>query len=147
MIGDRAPFSLFAGVIALSMMATPALAADPTGTWLRDTGSSQIRIYQCGNGYCGKIVWLREPNDSSGNPRTDIENPDAAHRSSPLIGTQVIINMTPDGDSRWSGQVYKADEGKTYNGNMRMINDNTIALAGCVLGGIICRSGNLSKQQ
>ena len=139
--------SLAAGLFALVIVVTgPAYAASPVGVWLRDTGSSKIEIYRCGSRLCGKIVWLREPNDADGNPRTDVENPDPALRDQPLIGLQVILNMVQSGDNKWEGEVYKSDDGRIFSGNMRMSDDDTIALAGCVLGGLICRRGNLYRQ-
>ncbi len=138
--------SLTTGLLALGILIGPASAAGPVGTWLRDTGSSMIEIYRCGSGLCGKIVWLREPNDADGNPRTDIKNPDPTLRNQPLIGLQVILNMLQSGDNKWEGEVYKSDDGRVFSGNMRMSDDDTIALAGCVFGGLICRRGNLYRQ-
>src|SRR4051812_34209717 len=58
---------------------TAALAAEPTGTWLTQTGTSRIRVADCGGALCGTIVWLKEPNDpDTGKPKTDKNNSDAA---------------------------------------------------------------------
>lgn len=138
--------SLATGLLVLGIWTGPAFAAGPVGTWLRDTGSSMIEIYRCGASLCGKIAWLREPNDAEGNPRTDVNNPDPSKRNQPLIGLPVILNMVQIGENKWEGEVYKSDDGRVFRGNMRMSDDDTIALAGCVLGGLICRRGNLYRQ-
>ena len=46
----------------LSFGAATAQAADPSGTYLRDTGASKVRISKCGEAYCGSLVWLKDPN-------------------------------------------------------------------------------------
>ena len=139
-------FAKAAGFVFATIVASPAFAGDPSGVWLRDTGTSKIQIYKCGNAYCGKVVWLRDPIDpATGKPKTDNKNPDASRHNRPLIGTQVILNMKPDGDDKWKGRVYAADEGKTYTGTMALVGANTLNLAGCVLGGLICKTSKLTR--
>jgi uncharacterized protein (DUF2147 family) len=46
--------------------------------------------------------------------------------------------MKPDGADKWSGQVYNAEDGKTYSGNLTLANANTIKLQGCVM--VICKT-------
>ena len=59
-----------------------ALAADPNGVWLTQTGTSRIRVADCGGALCGTIVWLQEPNDAeTKKPKTDKNNSDAAKRA------------------------------------------------------------------
>ena len=54
-----------------------ALAADPSGIWLTQTGGSRIRVADCGGALCGTIMWLKEPNDpDTGKPKTDKNNSD-----------------------------------------------------------------------
>src|SRR5262245_16445718 len=47
-----------------------ALAADPSGTWLTQGGNSRVKIADCGGALCGTIIWLKEPNDEGGKPKT-----------------------------------------------------------------------------
>ncbi len=140
-------FKLVMGILGFLMLSVSStLAGDPSGIWLRATGSSKIQIYKCGNSYCGKVVWLREPIDpATGKPKTDNKNPDASRHNRPLIGTRVILNMQPDGENKWRGRVYVADEGKIYNGTMELTNPNTLKLAGCVLGGLICKKTRMTR--
>jgi uncharacterized protein (DUF2147 family) len=117
-----------------------ALAADATGTWLTQNGTSRVKIADCGGALCGTIVWLKEPNDEAGKPKTDKNNPDAARKTKPLIGTQIVLGMKPSGANKWAGQVYNAEDGKTYSGNLTLTGDNALQLQGCALGGLLCKS-------
>jgi len=123
-----------------------AFAAEPTGTWLTQTGGSRIRIADCGGALCGTIIWLKEPNDpETGKPKTDKNNSDAAKRSRPLLGVQIVLGMKPAGSGKWSGQVYNAEDGKTYSGNLTWTGGDSLQLQGCALGGLVCKSQTWTK--
>ena len=124
----------------------PALAADPTGTWLTQTGGSRIRIADCGGALCGTIIWLKEPNDpDTGKPKTDKNNSDAAKRARPLLGVQIVLGMKPAGADKWTGQVYNAEDGKTYSGNLTFTGGDSLQLQGCALGGLVCEAQTWTK--
>lgn len=129
------------GLVLLGALAVDAaLAADPHGTWLTEGGKSRIRITDCGSALCGSIAWLQEPNDpATGQPKTDKQNADASKRSRPLIGVAIVINMKPVGADKWSGEVYNAEDGKIYTGNITMQSANALRLEGCALGGLLCK--------
>jgi uncharacterized protein (DUF2147 family) len=137
----------FAGVAFLALAGSgSALAADPNGTWLTQTGTSRIRVADCGGALCGTIVWLKEPNDAeTGKPKTDKNNADASKRSRPLIGTQIVLGMKPAGTDKWTGQVYNAEDGKTYSGNLTYSGSGSLQLQGCALGGLVCKSQTWTK--
>jgi uncharacterized protein (DUF2147 family) len=118
---------LVLGSLAVSGLAvTAAHAGDPSGVWLRDTGSSKVKISKCGAAYCGTIVWLKD----KGGPAK--------------IGQRVFYNMKADGDNSWEGNAFNPEDGETYSGTMSL-SGSTLTTAGCVLGGLICRSTNWSK--
>ena len=123
-----------------------AFAAEPTGMWLTQTGGSRIRLADCGGALCGTIVWLKEPNDpDTGKPKTDKNNSDAAKRSRPLLGVQIVLGMKPAGAGKWTGQVYNAEDGKTYSGNLTYSGGDSLQLQGCALGGLVCKSQTWTK--
>ena len=123
-----------------------AFAAEPTGNWLTQTGTSRIRVADCGGALCGTIVWLKEPNDpDTGKPKTDKNNSDAAKRSRPLLGVQIVLGMKPAGANKWAGQVYNAEDGKTYSGNLTWSGGDSLQLQGCALGGLVCKSQTWTK--
>ncbi len=137
----RLPTHLAAITLLLALAASDsARAAEPTGTWLTQSGASRIKIADCGGALCGTIAWLKEPNDESGKPKTDKNNPDESKRSKPLIGVLIVLGMKPSGANKWAGQVYNAEDGKTYSGNLTLTGDNSLQLQGCALGGLLCKS-------
>ncbi len=121
-------------------------AADPAGVWLTQGGASRIRLADCGGAICGTIVWLKEPNDpDTKKPKTDKNNSDASKRSRPLIGVQIVLGMKPAGADKWSGQVYNAEDGKTYSGNLTYSGGDALQLQGCALGGLVCKGQAWTK--
>lgn len=115
--------------IAAAMLvafAAPALAQDVTGTWLRDTGASKVRFAKCGEAMCGTISWLK---DTSGPAK---------------LGQRIFYDMKPAGAGKWSGSAFNPEDGKTYSGTMSLSGD-TLTTAGCVFGGMICRSVKWSR--
>ena len=135
-------FFLLLSVSLLATWSSAAPVADPLGTWVTESGSATVRIANCGPELCGTIVALKEPNDpATGRPKTDKNNPDSGKRSRPLLGVQIVFGMKPSGTaSKWSGQVYNAEDGKTYSGNITLQNSGTLKLEGCVLGGLFCKT-------
>ena len=131
--------------IALTLLSMPlaglALAGDPAGTWLTASGKSRVRIADCGGALCGTIVWLKEPNDDAGKPKTDQHNADESKRSRPIIGVLVVLGMKPSGTpDKWTGQVYNAEDGKTYSGSLTLTGPSKLDLEGCALGGLVCKT-------
>jgi len=133
--------ALAAAVLLSSSLMTGVQAATPAaGTWLSADGGTKVRVSDCGNKLCGKVVWLNEPIDrATGKPKTDKHNADPAKRSRPLLGVPVVNGMAPSGDNKWSGQIYNADDGKTYQAHVTLLSDNAMRVQGCVLG-ILCKS-------
>ena len=120
---------------------TPALAADPLGTWLTGDKKGKVKIVNCGGAICGALVWLQEPNDpETHQPKTDKHNADASKQGRPLLGIPIVLSMKPNGADVWEGQVYNAEDGSTYTGSFTMTSANTAELKGCVLAGLICKA-------
>jgi uncharacterized protein (DUF2147 family) len=117
--------------MALTCLASPALAADPKGDWLVAEKTAVIRISPCAPAQpalCGNIVWTKGP------AGTDQKNPDPAKRSRSIIGLTTLVNMKPTGRNKWEGEIYNALEGKTYEGNISLASDNVLRIEGCILG-------------
>jgi uncharacterized protein (DUF2147 family) len=127
-----APIAL---AIGISAFAVPANAQSPAGVWLTKDQDAHVRIADCGGAICGTIVWLKEPIDrETGKPPTDGHNPDAAKRSRPLLGIQVMYGMHPSGPGKWTGHLYNANDGKTYAGNLTVLGPDSVKVEGCVIG-------------
>jgi uncharacterized protein (DUF2147 family) len=129
-----------AAIAGATFAPTLARAADPLGTWYTEGNESQVRIANCGGALCGALVWLKEPNDASGKPKTDKENSDPKLAKRPLIGVQIVLGMKPTGTpNQWKGQVYNAKDGNTYTGYFTLTGADTAELKGCAMG-FICKS-------
>jgi len=137
--------SVCAAVFGLVIMSSPALADAPEGVWLSADGGTKVHLANCGgNKLCGTVVWLEKPIDAStGKPKTDTLNPDPAKRARPLLGLQVVHGLAPSGPNKWSGQIYNADDGKTYSAHM-IPDGNTAKVQGCVLG-FLCKTQNWKR--
>jgi len=71
----------------------------------------------------------------------DKRNADASKQSRPLLGIPIVLNMKPSSAPQsWEGDVYNAEDGKTYSGSFTLTGANTAQLKGCVLGGLICKA-------
>ena len=122
-------------------MVSRAFAADPLGTWYTSGKDSKVRIRNCGDALSGALVWLKKPNDpKTGTPKTDSENIDAAKRTRPLLGVEIVLGMKPSGKPhQWKGEVYNPKDGNTYTGYFTLTGADTAILKGCAFG-FICKS-------
>ena len=124
---------------AVIIASTTAIAADPTGVWLSADGRAKVRVTNCQGALCGTVVWLVEPIDpQTQRPRTDKLNPDINKRGRPMLGLQVVEGLRPLSANEWSGRIYNADEGHSYNVNLTLINSTRAELKGCILE-VICK--------
>jgi uncharacterized protein (DUF2147 family) len=140
-------FRFFAiAIVAALLAAVPvtAQAAGPDGVWLTQAGDAKVRVSKCGGGLCGVVVWLREPIDPmTGKPEIDDKNPNPALAKRPIIGLSLFIGMRPAGPNKWSGQIYNADDGKTYASNISVAGPDTLKVEGCV--GALCGGETWSR--
>jgi uncharacterized protein (DUF2147 family) len=125
---------IFAAVIACMTFATMASAQDvAVGTWqteVDDGAFAYVQIAPCGGAVCGTIV------------RTFQNGGD--EYQSPNLGRQIVINMAPNGDCSYAGQVWRPSNDKTYVGKMQ-VQGNALRLQGCIAGGLICASQNWAR--
>ena len=111
------------GIAAILLAsASPALAGELNGEWTRADGVARVRFANCGGAVCGAISWLKDPKNDPGK-----------------VGQQVFFDMKPSGDNIWKGSAFNPDDGKTYSGKLTLSGDRLVT-AGCVLGGLICKS-------
>jgi uncharacterized protein (DUF2147 family) len=128
--------AMLALAFAALMAAAPAAAApDPAfGQWLSEDGMGKVAVGPCAGQpqlACGAVTWLKDP---VGHPTHDVNNPDRALRSRPLVGLVVIRNMKNAGPGRWTGgKVYDPESGKTYDGKLRALSTDRLQVSGCVL--------------
>jgi uncharacterized protein (DUF2147 family) len=132
----RRYLTIFAAAFSLT---GAAAAAGPTGEWLVANGDAKIRIDDCDGALWGIIAWEKDPG------QVDSQNPDRAERNRPTLGLHVLIAMRPTKPNLWEGDVYNAENGKTYSSRMIMTAPDVLRIEGCVLGGIICGGENWTR--
>lgn len=117
-------------LIALAFLAasvSAATAGDVKGEWAREDGKTKVRFAACGaEAVCGSITWLKDPNGPA------------------KIGEEVFFDMKPNGDNAWAGTAFNPEDGKRYTGKMTLSGDRLVT-AGCVFGGLICKSFNWTR--
>ncbi|MBV9076541.1 MAG: DUF2147 domain-containing protein [Methylobacteriaceae bacterium] len=126
--------AMTAGLMAL---AAPALAApaDPSGTYLTEDGRARIRIEKCGPtraNICGFVVWMKQPMNERGEPKTDVRNPDPSKTGRRLLGHQLIMGLKP-GDENYQGQIYNNEDGKSYSVTLWLASSQTLKVKGCLI--------------
>ena len=102
------------------------------GKWLNKDKDAHIQIYKSGNQYFGKLVWLKNPNDDNGKPKTDTKNPDNNLKSRPIWGLEILKNFTYD-DGTWEdGTIYDPKSGKTYSCKMTLDGNDKLNVRGYI---------------
>jgi uncharacterized protein (DUF2147 family) len=118
----------------LTTAATRARAGDEvSGIWLTQAGDAKVRVSKCGGGICGVIVWLKDPIDpATGKPQIDDKNPNPSLAKRPMKGLPLFTGMRAAGPNKWSGQIYNADDGKSYESNISVSGPSALKVEGCV---------------
>ena len=110
--------------VAPSPPAAPVQAANsPLGVWLTEEKEGKVRIEQCGANLCGYSV------DTKSNKN----------------GEQVLINMRPGKDAKWSGRILDPNTGSTYDSTIALKGPDTLRVQGCAFGGMFCGGQTWSR--
>ena len=108
-------------VVATAPVAAPPPAPakpanSPLGIWLTEQKEGKIRIEPCGGNLCGYSI----------DPKTNLNR------------TQILIDMKPDKDSKWSGHIFDPKSGSTYDSTIALKGAGTLRVQGCAFGGMFC---------
>ena len=121
----------------LVIMAGSPAVAGITGMWLAPARSAHIKIYQCGEAVCGRMISATRPRV---NPQLlDVHNQDPALRHRSMVGAIVIQGFTGGPTSWKGGRVYNPGDGRSYKGALTLVDANHLKLQGCVVG-FLCKS-------
>src|SRR5580658_10802578 len=124
---DMMRSAIFFGMFS-AVTTAAALAADPTGDWRVADGVAHIRVAECNGSMWGAVIWEKEPG-------IDENNPDVSKRSRFTLGIPILINMKKKpGSDQWEGEVYNANDGKTYSSTIKPVGSDKLEIQGCVLG-------------
>jgi uncharacterized protein (DUF2147 family) len=131
-----AVIGLLTAAIFAPVSQSHAASADPTGYWMKPDAEreSKIQVFKCGKSkahLCAKIAWLKQPNDSKGQPLHDIRNQNPAQRGRPIVGLQIFTGLVPSAPSTWTGKIYNPEDGNTYTATLTVVSRKQIVLRGC----------------
>jgi uncharacterized protein (DUF2147 family) len=112
---------LLVTLAVLAASAPSAMAGGVTGVWVRDDGSAKLRFSACGGAVCGFLAWKKDPDGPA------------------RIGQQLFFDMKPNGENAWAGSAFNPNDGNRYRAKLTLSGDHLVT-AGCVLGGLICKS-------
>jgi uncharacterized protein (DUF2147 family) len=111
-----APPPPVAAAPAVAPAAAPRDPNSPLGVWLTEEKEGKVRIEQCGANLCGYSV------DAKSNAN----------------GEQVLINMRPGADHKWSGRIHDPNSGSTYDSTIALKGTTQLRVQGCAFGGMFC---------
>lgn len=124
----------WASSAALGQQTRPPAApapSGPEGIWIDHTGRGAVEILPCAEALCGRIVWLKEPNDKSGQPLRDARNEDRTKRSQPICGLQILGNLKRQRDGSWdNGWIYDPDQGERFDVELRLRGPDVLQVKG-----------------
>jgi uncharacterized protein (DUF2147 family) len=142
-----ARFALLVAALLVADPPTVASAQSATathGTWLTQAGDARVKVKSCGRALCGTIVWLRDPIDpNTGKPQVDDKNINPALARRSIVGLQIFADMRSAGPNKWSGHIYNADDGKTYESSISVAGPDSLRVEGCV--GALCGGETWSR--
>ncbi|WP_113662722.1 DUF2147 domain-containing protein [Pedobacter nanyangensis] len=132
--------SLLIAFIVFSLQLFAQKKDDILGKWVNPSGEGQIEIYKRGEKYFGKLVWIKEPNDEKGKPKTDEKNPNESLRNKPILGLEILKNFEFDGSKWQEGTIYDPKSGKTYSCKLTLKEPNQLSIRGYIGVSLIGRT-------
>lgn len=128
--------TIFTVLIFVSLYCTQVFADDDdiVGIWLTEGGKGRIKIYKCGDNYCGRTTWINKSEYPNPNAQKDVKNPNPLKRNRKLIGLTIMWGLKYKGDNKWQGgTIYDPQYGKTFKCKTTLIDDgDTLKFRGYV---------------
>jgi uncharacterized protein (DUF2147 family) len=139
-------------VLALGLLACPALAQDPAaartpapieGTWRTLTGT-EINVQPCGAEFCGTFSFIvippgKDADACRGMDKTafatlilDYKNPNQALQTRSLLGLQAVSIKPTNDPNAYTANIYNAEEGKAYDVLLWTRGDRLTLGGGCL---------------
>jgi uncharacterized protein (DUF2147 family) len=123
-------------LLGLSAAAQAEAPPMPIGLWQNPKGTILVRTRACGQLLCGNIIWAA--------PAALADAREAGVTS--LIGTELLVDYRPKGTGHWTGQVYVPDQGRRFYSTIDQTSANSLRIAGCILGGLICKHQDWTRR-
>lgn len=107
-----AAVTLGAGLSLTACIAPAAADTAPLGVWIDHNGRGAVEIKPCGSALCGYVVAVKSTNDAKG------------------CGKQIIGGAKADGPVWSGGWIYSPEKRKTYDLELKPLNDGTLRVVG-----------------
>lgn len=118
-----------AAAAVLALLSAAATAQEPPqGRWITASGNLEVEIGACGNALCGTVTKVLA-NRSMSREGEEMKAVDTR----PAMGMKILQNFTPetvenDRPTRWEGEIYNRENGKTYSCLMSLNSDGALVL-------------------
>ena len=118
------------------------------GDWYNEEKDAVINIFEAEDQtISGKIIWMLNPNDENGDPKTDPLNPNQDLRKRSRLGMVMMHGFTYVDNNVWdNGKLYDPKKGKTYTGMITLKDANTLDLRGYIGLSFIGRSSTWTRK-
>lgn len=139
------------GGVVLSAQAAPVplssvLGSPVEGSW-RTLQGTEVTVAPCAQAYCGTLSWVVVPKAYTpiceqdkaafAVQMTDLNNPDPALKTRPILGMQILELQTTGDPRTFTAQIYNSEDGKSYDGVVWVVNnDTTLRLGGGCIGSL-----------
>ena len=96
--------------------------------WLTENERAVIQIEKCDDSLCGYVYWIID-----GGMEFDTKNPNPNNRNDPLCGLQILKDFERKAEDKWEdGTIYKADDGDTYNADIKLSSTKKLEVRGYI---------------
>jgi uncharacterized protein (DUF2147 family) len=97
------------------------------GEWILPQNGSVIRAQRCGDSFCGADIKVKPRlwNNSPGPRRPGILIPSKLQKTGPMA---------------WHGELRNIRDGDTYEGTLKLLDKNHLALVRCIIGSVFCET-------
>jgi uncharacterized protein (DUF2147 family) len=101
---------------------------DLIGEWILPQNGSVIRVHRCGDSFCGTDIRVKPPrllNNSPGPRPPAILIPSQLQKTGPTV---------------WHGELRNIRDGDSYEGTLKLLGKNHLALVRCIIGSVFCET-------
>lgn len=100
---------------------------------ITDGDVSHVKISKTGDSFDVRVVWLEEPNNPDGTPKTDFRNPDKSKRSDSAAKILLASGLKYNGGVWTDTKIYDPTKGKSFNVKMWFKDDKTLTVQGSLM--------------
>ena len=131
----------------LCLLAARAQASPIDGLWLVAEKDAHVRIGAYQGARSGRIVWVRDSLDASGQLRRDRKNPDPSLRGRVMRDLVIVKDLAPTSadSTHWKAKIYDPRSGHTYSATLAMEGPDQLKLRGYVTFSLFGRTARWTR--